>query len=237
MSVYTPLAPEEIVPWLGRYPVGALRSLAGIAEGIENTNYRVETEAGTYVLTLFERLPAAELPFYLELMARLAERGFPAPRPLADTDGRALGELKGRPACLVTFLPGRPILVPAAGACAQVGGTLADLHLAAADMPRAPENPRGRSWWKDAAARVAPRLGPEDAALLEEELRFQSLYRFPDLPRGVIHADLFRDNVLWSGGRVSGVIDFYFACRDTLLLDLAIAANDWCTGPDGSLDA
>jgi homoserine kinase type II len=111
------------------------------------------------------------------------------------------------------------------------------MHLAAADMTSAPENPRGRRWWKEAAARVKPHLGSGDAELLEEELRFQSLYRFPDLPRGVIHADLFRDNVLWSAGRVSGVIDFYFAGRDTLLLDVAIAANDWCAGPDGNLDA
>jgi homoserine kinase type II len=236
MSVYTPVTPEELAPWLARYPVGALRSLAGLAEGIENTNYRVETDTGRYVLTLFERLPAAELPFYLELMSRLAARGFPAPRPLADASGRTLGELKGRPACLVSFLPGHPLLAPDAPACATVGRTLADLHLSAADLPSAPENPRGRRWWKEAAARVMPHLGREDAELLAEELRFQSLFRFPDLPRGVIHADLFRDNVLWAEGRVSGVIDFYFAGRDTLLLDLAITANDWCAAPDGKLD-
>lgn len=236
MSVYTPVTPEELAPWLARYPAGALRSLAGIAEGIENTNYMVETDAGRYVLTLFERMPAAELPFYLELMSRLAACGFPSPRPLADADGSTLGQLKGRPACLVTFLPGAPLSTSTPAECAAVGGTLAELHLAAADIPSAPDNPRGRRWWKDAATRVSRNLGREDAALLEEELRFQSLYRFPDLPRGVIHADLFRDNVLWSEGRVSGVIDFYFACRDTLLLDLAIAANDWCAGPGGSLD-
>ncbi|HEX9179402.1 MAG TPA: homoserine kinase [Burkholderiales bacterium] len=237
MSVYTPVTPQELAPWLARYPVGTLRSLAGIAEGIENTNYRVETDAGRYVLTLFERLPAADLPFYLELMSRLAERGFPSPRPLAGADDRALGELKGRPACLVTCLPGRPVLAPDAPACAAVGSTLAELHLAAADMISAPRNPRGRRWWKEAAARVTPHLGREDAELLAEELRFQSLFRFPDLPRGVIHADLFRDNVLWSGGRVSGVIDFYFACNDVLLLDVAIAANDWCADAEGNLDA
>jgi homoserine kinase type II len=237
MSVFTPVTPEELAPWLARYRVGALRALSGIAEGIENTNYRVETDAGLFVLTLFERLPAADLPFYLELMARLAARGFPSPRPLADGRGNALGELNGRPACLVTFLPGRPVSAPSPAQCALVGTTLAELHLAAADFASAPGNPRGRRWWKQAAGQVAPRLAPGDDALLAEELRFQALYRLADLPRGVIHADLFRDNVLWSGGEVSGVIDFYFACRDALLLDVAVAANDWCVAPDGSLDA
>ncbi|HEX6828381.1 MAG TPA: phosphotransferase, partial [Burkholderiales bacterium] len=115
MSVFTTVAPEELAPWLARYPVGALRSLAGIAEGIENTNYLVETDAGRYVLTLFERLPGADLPFYLELMTHLAERGFPSPRPMADGRGSTLGELKGRPACLVSFLPGRPVATPSPG--------------------------------------------------------------------------------------------------------------------------
>jgi homoserine kinase type II len=235
MSVFTPVTPEELAPWLARFPVGALRSLSGIAEGIENTNYLAETGTGRYVLTLFERLPAAELPFYLSLMTRLAERGFPCPRPVADERGSTLGELKGKPACLVTFLPGRALDAPSAKACATVGATLAELHLKAADLA-APDNPRGRRWWKEAAGRVMPRLTAADAALLEEELRFQSLFRFPELPRGVIHADLFRDNVLWSDARVSGVIDLYFAGRDVLLLDVAIAANDWCVAGNGSLD-
>ena len=237
MSVYTPVTPEELAPWLARFPVGALRSLQGIAEGIENTNFLVETGAGRFVLTLFERLPAAALPFYLDLMAHLAGRGFPCPRPVADAGGATLGEMKGRPACLVTFLPGQPVSAPSPAECQAVGAMLADLHLKAAGIPGAPDNPRGRGWWKEAAAAAAPRLAPGDAALLEEELRFQSLYRFPDLPRGVIHGDLFRDNVLWSGSRVSGVIDFYFACADVLLYDVAIAANDWCLGPGGALDA
>ncbi|HSD61777.1 MAG TPA: homoserine kinase [Burkholderiales bacterium] len=236
MSVFTPVTPEQLAPWLARYPVGTLRSLRGIAEGIENTNYLVETDAGCFVLTLFERLSPAALPFYLDLMTHLGAHGFPCPRPVADDRGGTLGELKDKPACLATFLPGRPLAAPAAAECEAVGTMLAELHLKGAGFPGAPGNPRGRRWWKEAAGQATAQLAPEDAALLAEELRFQSLYRFPDLPRGVIHADLFRDNVLWSGGRVSGVLDFYFACADVLLYDVAIAANDWCVTPDGTLE-
>lgn len=236
MSVYTRVTPEQASAWLERYPLGTLRRLRPIAEGIENTNYEVETECGRFVLTLFERLPAAELPFYLDLMAHLARAGAPCPAPAADLEGHTLGELNGKPAALVAFLPGAPVLQPSAEHCARVGRMLAELHLAAASFERSQDNPRGPRWWRATAQELMDRLPPEDAALLQEELRFQSLFRFPDLPRGVIHADLFRDNVLWQEGSVSGVIDFYFACTDVLLYDVAVAANDWCVLPDGGLD-
>jgi len=236
MSVYTPVTAEQLATWLARFPVGALRGFHGIAEGIENTNYRVETESGRYVLTLFERLPSEALPFYVDLMLHLSQRGFPCPRPLADDRGRTLGRLQDKPAVLVTFLPGAPVTAPGVDHCAAVGRILADLHLAGAGFGRQLSNPRGPRWWKESAQALLPGLPPEDAALLREELRFQSLYRFPDLPRGIVHADLFQDNVLWEGEAITGVIDFYFACTDVLLYDLAIAANDWCLAGDASLD-
>lgn len=236
MSVYTPVTAEQLAPWLARFPVGALRGLQGIAEGIENTNYRVETDSGRYVLTLFERLPAEALVFCLDLMQHLSGRGFPCPRPVADDQGRILGRLAGKPAALATFLPGAPVSEPAAGHCSAVGRTLADLHRAGAGFARQLPNPRGPRWWKDAAEAALPGLSPEDAELLREELRFQSLYRLSDLPRGIVHADLFRDNVLWERGAISGVIDFYFACSEVLLYDLAVVANDWCADRDGGLD-
>lgn len=236
MSVFTPVTPEELSAWLRHYAVGTLVALEGIAEGIENTNYRVTTTQGRFVLTLFEKLSAEELPFYVDLMAHLAEHGIPCPRPIAGLDDRRFRPLKGKPACLVSFLPGRPQEHPAPAHCAAVGAVLAEMHLAGASYPRRLDNPRGPKWWRATAPQVMPHLPPEDAALLKEELRFQALYRFHDLPRGVIHGDLFRDNVFFLEGRVSGLIDFYFAGNDVLLYDVAITANDWCLDARGQID-
>jgi len=150
--------------------------------------------------------------------------------------GGFLGELNGKPAALVSFLPGKDISKPAAGLCAQVGAVLANIHLAGRSYQARMDNPRGPRWWKAVMPEVVPFLGRDDAALLEEEVRFQALHRFQDLPRGAIHADLFRDNVLFEKRRISGVIDFYFACTDVLLYDVAITVNDWCVDGDGALD-
>lgn len=236
MSVFTPVRPEELALWLKRYAVGSLVALEGIAEGIENTNYFVTTTQGRFVLTLFEKLTAAELPFYLGLMAHLADHGVPSARPIAALDDRTLGELNGKPAALVSFLPGRPVTRPGAAHCAAVGTVLAEIHLAGNTYAGRLENPRGPKWWRETASKVAAVLPAEDAALLREELRVQSLYRFQDLPRGAIHGDLFLDNVFFEDARVSGVIDFYFACTDVLLYDVAIAANDWCLADGADLD-
>jgi len=228
MSVYTPVSESELAEWLRGYSVGGLAALEPVAAGIENTNYFVTTSQGRYVLTLFERLPAVELPFYLGLMAHLARHGIPCPAPIADLTDRYLSSLSGKPAALVTRLGGRSIERPGMAECAELGALLARMHLAGRSYSEYLDNPRGPRWWRAAARAVRPHLDAGRQAVLDEELRFQSLYRFPDLPRGPVHADLFRDNALFVDGRISGVIDFYFAGIDCLLFDLAVCINDWC---------
>ena len=240
MSVFTPVSEDQLAGWLKNYSVGAPTLLEPIAAGIENTNYFVTTSQGRYVLTLFERLPAAELPFYLELMVHLARHGIPCPAPIADLDDRYLSGLNGKPAALVTRLEGASIDNPGAAECAELGGLLARMHLAARSYGGYLENPRGPKWWRSAAAEVRPFLDAPRAALLDEEMRFQAQHRFHDLPRGAVHADLFRDNAFFRDGRVSGVFDFYFAGVDCFVYDLAVCVNDWCLADperDRRLDA
>jgi homoserine kinase type II len=234
LSVFTPVSEGEAAAWLRSYSVGTLEALEPIAAGIENTNYYVTTGQGRYVLTLFERLPAAELPFYLELMAHLARHGIPCPAPIANLDDRYLSQLNGKPAALVTRLPGASIERPGGAECAELGALLARMHLAARSFGGYLENPRGPRWWRFAFQEVKQFLSSEDRAFLESELAFQARHRFADLPRGAVHADLFRDNALFERGRLSGVIDFYFAGVDTFLFDLAVCVNDWCLADPGA---
>lgn len=236
MSVFTTVTPDDLQRWLVNYAVGEVRELRGIAAGIENTNYFVTTSTGRYVLTLFEKLTAQELPFYLNLMAHLAEHGVPSAHPVANRAGHYLGTLNGKPAALVARLDGSDVSAPTVAQCAAVGAVLARLHLAGESYPATMDNPRGPKWWAGVLPDILPFLPAPEAALLQDEVRFQSQYRFSDLPRGAIHADLFRDNVLFAGDRVAGVIDFYFACTDVLLYDIAITVNDWCIAADGALD-
>ena len=236
MSVYTPVSEDELRDWLRGYSVGALVASEPVAAGIENTNYFVTTTQGRFVLTLFERLPAEELPFYLDLMGHLARHGIPCPAPIADLADRTLQRLKGKPAALVTRLPGRSLEQPRAAHCAELGALLGRMHLAGRSFAGYLENPRGPKWWRVAAREVSPFLDSERKQLLESELAFQAEHRFPDLPRGPVHADLFRDNALFAEGRISGVIDFYFAGVDCLLYDLAVCANDWCVQSQRRLD-
>jgi homoserine kinase type II len=232
MAVFTPVSREQLEGWLARYPVGALSGFEGIAAGIENTNYFVHTSAGHWVLTLFERLTPARLPYHLDLMRHLAARGVACPDPVADRAGALWNPLAGRPAALVTRLPGRSVERPGAGHCAVVGGLLARMHEAAAGFPSRQPNPRGLDWQLDTAARLAPRLPAVQAALLADELdaqqRFAGSAAARALPAGAVHADLFRDNLLFDGDALGGVIDFYFAGDDTWVFDLAVACNDWC---------
>lgn len=228
MSVFTPVSEADLAQWLRNYSLGELKVSEPIEAGIENTNYFVTTTQGRYVLTLFERLPAEELPFYLQLMAHLARHGIPYPAPIADLSDRYLGVLNGKPAALVTRLPGRSLQDPHPAHCAELGALLARMHLAGRSYSAFLENPRGPRWWRLAARDVAPFLDDAKRKLLEAELAFQAEQRFPDLPRGPVHADLFRDNTLWEDGRISGVVDFYFAGVDCFLYDVAVCANDWC---------
>jgi len=237
MSVFTTVTPGQLGTWLGGYSIGSLVDLQGITAGIENTNYFVTTTRGRFVLTLFEKLKPHELPFYLDLMAHLAGHGVPCPRPIPSRAGHYLGELNGKPAALVSFLPGKDLSRVGPGHCRLVGAMLASVHLAGQSYGAVMENPRGPRWWTAAMPEVLPFLAADDAALLREEVRFQSRHRLPELPRGAIHADFFRDNVLFQDDAVSGIIDFYFACTDALLYDVAIAVNDWCLDEEGALDA
>ena len=236
MSVFTPVTPEQFSAWLTRYRVGTLVQMQGIAAGIENTNYFVTTTGGRYVLTLFEKLAPGELPFYLGLMAHLAQHGVPSPAPATDLDGRLFSELNGKPAALISRLHGEAVTAPTPAQCAELGGTLAGIHLAGQSYAGKLDNPRGPRWWRETAPLVSPFLDADGAALLAAELEFQAQHRREDLPRGPIHADLFRDNVLFDGERIGGVIDFYFAGIDALLFDVAVTVNDWCVHPGGEID-
>jgi homoserine kinase type II len=231
MSVYTNVTAEELSAWLERYNVGALRMQTPIAAGIENTNYFVTTESGDYVLTLYERLPAANLPFYLELMAHLAQAGLPVPKPEADRDGGYFSMLNGKPAGLIARVAGTPQLVPTADHCAAIGEVLARMHLAVADYPKTLASPRGRAWRESAAQAVRPFLSDAQKRLLDTEMTAVRDGGIEQLPCGAIHGDLFRDNVLFvdpAGTRIGGIIDFGFAATDAFGYDLAITVNDWC---------
>jgi homoserine kinase type II len=232
MAVYTPVDRPQLEAWLRRHAVGALVAFEGVASGIENTNYFVDTDRGRWVLTLFERLSPRRLPFHLELMRHLARDGIPCPDPVPDRDGALWSMLAGRPAALVTRLPGRGVVRPAVHHCTAVGGLLARMHRAVAGFAGAQPNPRGLDWQAATAARLAPQLERAQAQLLADELHAQQRFARSDagraLPRGAVHADLFRDNALFDRERLGGVIDFYFAGIDTFVYDLAVTCNDWC---------
>ena len=236
MAVFTQVRRDELDTWLKDYSVGALIDFRGIESGIENTNYFVTTSEGEFVLTLFEVLKAQELPFYLNFMAHLANHGIACPRPIANLQNQYLGDLKNKPASLVSRLEGTSVLKPNVAQCAKVGKLLANMHLAGKSYPQTMSNPRGPAWRKQAAAKVWEYLSGDESELLQRELDYQDSLDLSALPRGVVHADLFRDNVLFRGTDIGGVVDFYFAGADTWLFDLAVTVNDWCMASPGELD-
>jgi homoserine kinase type II len=233
VAVYTEVPFRDAAALLARLGLGSLKSLDPCNGGIENTNYFADTDTGRYVLTLFERLSAQQLPFYLHLMKHLAQRGITVPEPHADAHGALVHTLLGKPAAVVNRLPGRHHPAPDAAHCASVGAMLARMHLAGLDFPMHQANLRGLLWWQETAPLVLPHLAPAQRELLESELAFQvQLAGSPAcaaLPRGPIHADLFRDNVMFDADRLTGFFDFYFAGVDAFVFDIAVCLNDWCS--------
>jgi homoserine kinase type II len=241
VAVYTEVPLHDAAALFARLKLGELKTLSPCAGGIENTNYFADTDTGRYVLTLFERLTFEQLPFYLRLMQHLARRGIPVPEPHADAQGEILHAVLGKPAAVVDRLEGRHNLAPDAAHCASVGTMLARMHLAGADFTMHQPNLRGLAWWQETAQLVLAHLSPAQRTLLQAELEFQTQLAASAacaaLPRGPIHADLFRDNVMFDGERLTGFFDFYFAGVDAFLFDIAVCLNDWCSDPDtGRLD-
>ena len=232
MAVFTEVTPDEAQRLLSELHLGQLSELRGIEGGIENTNYFVTCDAGEFVLTLFERLTAEQLPFYLHLMKHLAHKGIPVPDPRANAAGDILHTVCGKPAAVVNRLAGRSQLAPQAVHCAAVGDMLARMHLAGRDYERQQPNLRGLPWWNETVPVVLPHLDAAQAALLQSELAYQNHVAvsssYAALPRGPVHADLFRDNVMFAEDTLTGFFDFYFAGVDTWLFDLAVCLNDWC---------
>ena len=240
MAVYTEVGDDELEAFLAEYDVGTLDSFKGIAEGVENSNFMVETDHGLYILTLYEkRVKADELPFFLGLMDHLAAKGIRCPVPVKARDGKALHSLAGRPAALVTFLKGVWPRKITPLHCQLLGGAMAAFHLAGRDYPMKRANALAVDGWTDLFAKVKDRADsviPGLAAEIEGELAAIGKAWPKALPAGIIHADLFPDNVFFLGEELSGIIDFYFACHDFLVYDLAIALNAWCFEPDSSFN-
>ena len=250
MAVFTPVELSDVSKWIVTdFDIGVASAVHGIQGGIENSNFFLDTnnERGPneYVLTIFERLSAAQLPYYLELMRHLAEKGIPVPKPIANHAGSILFSLKGKPAAIVSKLAGASCLQPSPAHCAMVGSMLAKMHLAGADFAQHQPNLRSLYWWRETVPAILPHLSADQRNLLVDEMAFQESFftsaAYRALPEGASHCDLFRDNVLFegqgSGLRLGGFFDFYFAGTDKWLFDLAVTINDWCFLEGGALDS
>lgn len=237
MSVYTEVGRDELIAFLGDYAVGDLVSYEGIADGIENTNYFVDTTQGRFVLTLFEQHEFGELAYFLEVMTFFFKHGIPSAHPAADKAGHYLKKLCGRPAALVHRLSGKGVSCLATLAqCEQIGDILAEMHIAGQQFKSQRHTGRGADWRQQTGERLLALLETEQADVLKNELAFQAGYASLGLPAGVTHSDLFRDNALFDGDELKGIIDFYYACDEYLLYDLAVAVNDWCVDEQGELN-
>jgi homoserine kinase type II len=232
MAVFTAVSLDDLSSWIEQFPLGKAIAIEGIASGIENSNFFITTEHGEFVLTIFENLSFEQLPFYLQLMRHLAERGVLVPAPVANAQGELVVPLHGKPAAIVSKLDGSSQMDPQPAHCAAVGAMVAQMHLAARDFPLSQPNLRGLDWWTDATPKVLPFLTGDRAALLRSELAFQQEFAvgepYQRLARGPVHADLFRNNVMFDGERLTGFFDFYFAGCDSWLFDLSVTVNDWC---------
>jgi len=240
LAVYTDVSDEELTEFVAQYAIGDVLSAKGIAEGVENSNFLLHTTQGFFILTLYEkRVREADLPFFIGLMEHLAGKGLNCPQPVKTRQGQALGRLAGRPAAIVTFLDGMGVKRASAAHCFAVGAALARLHRAGADYPVKRENALSVSGWRplfEQARERADTVMPGLAEAIAEALQELEQHWPRDLPRGVIHADLFPDNVFFIGPELSGLIDFYFACNDDFAYDLAIGLNAWCFETDGSFN-
>jgi homoserine kinase type II len=240
MAVYTDVSDQDLEAFLGGFALGRPVAFKGIAEGVENSNYLLETELGRYILTLFERrVRPDDLPYFLDLMTFLADRGYPCARPITDRKGAVLNTLAGRPAVIVAFLPGLSARRPSVAQCRQAGVGLGWLHRAGADFARRRVNPLGLEAWRNVASSLSDRaeaLKPGLAKLVAADLEALQRTWPRDLPQGVVHADWFPDNVFFNGGAFAGAIDFYFAADDLLAYDIGVALNAWCFEADGSFN-
>jgi homoserine kinase type II len=241
MAVFTSVTLDELNQWIKQFPLGKALALQGISSGIENSNFFLTTERGEFVLTIFENLDFEQLPFYVQLMRHLAERGVPVPAPVPNGAGELVVPLHGKPAAIVSKLAGASQMDPQPVHCAEVGTMLAKMHLAGRDFPLQQPNLRGLDWWTDTVPKVLPFLDAGTATLLQSELAFQRDFAATEtcraLARGPVHADLFRNNVMFVGEKLTGCFDFYFAGWDSWLFDIAVTVNDWCIDLDsGRLD-
>ena len=240
MAVYTEITDDELTTFVSDYDIGRIVSLKGIAEGVENSNYLLQTDRTNYILTIYERRVAEEdLPFFLGLMDHLAGRDFPCPTPIHGRDGAALRRLAGKPAAIVSFLAGLSVRRPTTDHCAQLGAALAQMHLAGAGFPVRRDNALSEPSWRplfEGSRNRADTLEPGLADLIAQELTAIEQEWPRDLPNGVIHADLFPDNVFFLDNRLSGFIDFYFACNDFYAYDVAVCLNAWCFETDGGFN-
>lgn len=240
MAVYTEVSDEDLVAYLARYGLGELHSLKGIAGGVENSNYLLTTDAGTYILTLYEkRVDPDDLPYFLGLMEHLNSKGINCPLPIRMKDGKPLGELSGRPSAIISFLDGFEIRRPQPAHCEAVGVALARMHLAGEGFDGYRRNGLTLEDWRPLFEKSVPgadRVHPGLISLIERELDFLEANWPAELPVGIIHADLFTDNVFFLKGKLSGLIDFYFACNDILAYDLATCINAWCFESNGSFN-
>ena len=240
MSVYTPIHESELKTFLSQYSLGSLQDYIGISAGIENTNYFVNTDQGRYVLTIFEHHTIDELHYFMDLMALLSKSGVPTAKPIQQNSGQILSLLKGKPASLVTCLQGSTLenQQPSLAQCAEIGSALATMHRASQNFPHSRPPDRGVTWRAEMGEQLLqhPNLNAEDQKTLKDELSYQATIDFSALPSGVIHADLFRDNAMFVDDKLSGMIDFYYACNDNFIFDMAVVVNDWCCCPERGID-